>query len=204
MKCSQCLKEFTLKRNYRRHQNESCPFRHLQPLVGEANPHSPKKRKIVTESPNGEQCTSSTGGEPVCEGVEKINSAFRFRICTFRFSSDQHFLDHNDFFQEIKCKVQTIIEYYLQKFKTLKINCQLFANYVKQDTEIIDTKSFNTRNRIITEADNWNENYGEFVTEILERADSFQEKDSGIFFIFSIHFTPLQIVSFYWLQVGLS
>lgn len=113
------------------------------------------------------------------DGVQKINSAFKNRICSYRFSTKQYYLDHNEFFENVKDKVKSIVQEYIDKFLALKINFELFSLYAKPETDASDTKSFNTRNMVVTQSDNLDDIVDLFKVEIITKAGNFQERDSG-------------------------
>lgn len=183
--CVSCLKSFSHQYSLSRHMRESCSVRVLKRVCSET-PKCEKRQKFSNDVQITLPSSSKTGIKrlkqdysDVCEGVEKINSAFKCRICSYRFSTKKHLIDHREFFTEIKSKVQTFIKDCLARFTTVKVNFELFANYVKQESENFDTKSFLTKNTIITGSDDLDVKYDELIEEIMTKAETFQEKDSG-------------------------
>lgn len=184
----ECGKQLSTTSALRRHKRESCIFRNVcEYLIPN------KKRKVVTTtSPSSSNhsvpITFGTGKQQknrkevlkqLGDGVELISSAFKRRISTYRFSIKKHLINHEQFFSEIKEKVQSIISIYLNKFRNLKINFELFGTYVIPEKEVMDLKSFNTKNRVLTISTNLEEIYRDFIEEIVKKSSSLQEKDSG-------------------------
>lgn len=186
MKCPQCSKNLSCASSLRRHEKESCPKRFNSDSRILSTPSEPpiKRQKTV----QGSVASTSRKDQQnlvtpliLKDGVEKLNSAFKCRICSYRFSANQITIDHKQFFEDIRRKVLDIIETYIQEYRSLKVNCELFSLYVKPDTEAVETKSFNTKNVVVTVADDLNQVYETFIQSIMVKADHFQEKDSGKF-----------------------
>lgn len=126
-------------------------------------------------SSNHKKVISSSG-----EGIEKLQSAFKNRIASYRFSAKKHYTEIPQFFEDVRRKVFSVLEEYIQKFFCLKINVELFGQYVIEEKQLSDMKSFNTNNRIITHSTDLMNVYNDFEQEILEKALTFQERDSGM------------------------
>lgn len=116
---------------------------------------------------------------PQSDGVEKITSAFKSRICSYRFSTKKFQIDHNDFFEEIANNVKSIVKKYLQQFIALKINVELFSIYAKPETDATETKSFNTKNEVITQSTNLDDVFDQFKQDVITKAGNFNERGSG-------------------------
>lgn len=114
------------------------------------------------------------------DGIEKVQHAFKNRIASFRFSVKEYSTDIRKFLEEVKEKVFIVIEKYIKEFSSLKINVELFGIYIIEEKELSDMKSFNTRNRIVTLSTDLEEMYNDFEEEIIEKASTFQERDSGM------------------------
>lgn len=112
-------------------------------------------------------------------GVEIIESAFNSRIVSYRVSSQRHHIDYTEFFEELRDKIKQLLVKEAQKFKSIKVNLELFGRFIHPVQELTDTKSFNTRNKIINEASDWNSIYDDFVGEMTTKASEFQERESG-------------------------
>lgn len=182
MNCLRCGKSFAHQSSLSRHQKESCPVKND---TGSHQVQNIRKRVVcdegmATTSANVKRSRFNQQCLKIREGVEKINSAFKCRICTYRFSAITHLIDHNSFFESIREDVRSVLSDYLDQFATLKVNCELFSVYSKPDTDASDTKSFNTKNKVVTLADNVDEVFNEFKEEILAKTEDFQERDSGM------------------------
>ncbi|CAH1110717.1 unnamed protein product [Psylliodes chrysocephalus] len=154
--CNKYGKSFTRATSLRRHQlsrcDENCPIpcKRLRPL----------------------------GIEVIDGSVSKFTHAFKNRIASFRITST-HLISHSGFLYDIKPKVLGIINDYLQRHTSLKINFELFGIYVKPDAELSDIKSMNTENKIVTVSSNLNKIFEKFKEAIMAQASEFQEKDSN-------------------------
>ncbi|XP_072400352.1 uncharacterized protein [Diabrotica undecimpunctata] len=112
-------------------------------------------------------------------GVEKLSSAFKNRIGSYRLSSNKHHTDYLEFFSEIEGNVLKLLHNYLHKFKVLKVNFELYSMYTIPEKDTYDLKSFNTKNQIITISTNLKQAYQDFIREILPKVSEIQEKESG-------------------------
>ncbi|XP_072389467.1 uncharacterized protein [Diabrotica undecimpunctata] len=112
-------------------------------------------------------------------GVEKLSSAFKNRIGSYRLSSNKHHTDHLESFSEIEGNVLKLLHNYLHKFKVLKVNFELYSMYTIPEKDTYDLKSFNTKNQIITISTNLKQAYQDFIREILPKVSEIQEKESG-------------------------
>lgn len=111
--------------------------------------------------------------------MEKLQSAFKNRIVSYRFFSKKDCADIRKFLEEVRAKVFLVLEKYLKKFLSLKINVELFGIYIIEEKELSAMKSFNTRNRIVVHSTDLVNMYNDFEEEIIEKASTFQERDSG-------------------------
>lgn len=191
MQCDKCSKIFSTPQALSRHRRESCSLRFVNVTKRESSDVSETSKRIKLSKKNDTSSSTkkplnckrlNVDSVPLGEGVEKISSAFKCRISTYRFSAMNHFIIHNDFFESIKVKVLTVLTQHLAVFITLKVNFELFSLYTKPESELSDTKSFNTKNRVITEADQLGDVFQEFQAEIMAKSENFQEKDSGMFY----------------------
>lgn len=192
MQCAQCLKEFTVKGSLVRHMRQSCPNRFGNKRVsGEPIISTPNKRLKPSNnqaSTSGFNNQVSPSSFPLDVGIERLNSAFKCRICTYRFSAQELTVDHQAFFNNVKPKVFSILNEYLRYFRIIKINWELYSLYVKPETETSDTKSFNTRNLVVTQADDLDEAFNDLKCQVIRKSGNFQEKDSGMLSILFILF----------------
>lgn len=187
MKCSGCSTQFTQKHNLLRHLRQSCPLRYVQSTASDSIPT--KKQKLVSDTPSTTGNCSKPRIHPkkqlLREGVELIQSAFKCRISTYRFSMPkQCYVNHTEFFNDIANNVSGVIKEKLTNLVSVKVHCELFSVYVKQqaESELVDVKSFITKNKIVTSADKWEDLYNEFTEELKGKAENFQVRDSGMIF----------------------
>ncbi|XP_071056904.1 uncharacterized protein [Onthophagus taurus] len=184
--CDVCYKEFTRPDNLVRHQRTAC--------IG--------KRRKVEEDQQGDvivceicdehvtrQCYSShlrsnkhkqKAFVIIDDGVEKIDSIFGDKICSFRVSDhERKYVDMKEFSNRIREKVISLIQSVRNVNGSLKVNTEIFGLYFINTKEEVEIKSFNTKNKIITVAVDLYQTYEDFMDEIMVKMSEFQERDSG-------------------------
>lgn len=71
------------------------------------------------------------------------------------------------------------MQHILEKHISIKVNVEFFGMYVIFSKNVMDVKSFNTKNSVVTQATALKEVYDQFMATILGKASEFQERDSG-------------------------
>ncbi|XP_074037614.1 uncharacterized protein [Leptinotarsa decemlineata] len=192
--CDRCGKSFSRKDNMRRHQMQSCrpdndagpPAK--RPRVDSAQPSAVQElcnycnRMVPVNRMNSHLKTLEHRTNSCTEfedGVKIINSAFKYRIVSYRVESKNPHSDYQSFFNEVRHKVVTLIDRMVQVHNTLKVNMELFGRYILQTQEILEVKSFNSQNQIVDQSNNLEEVYRTFVDTLSAKAVEFQERDSG-------------------------
>lgn len=123
-----------------------------------------------------------------CEGIEKINSAFRNRIATFRIMDpDENNCSIELFFNNIRDKIKMLIDMTLKDHTNLKINFEYYALFlmVKNDTQ--EMKSFCTKNFTIHQNYDIDSLMSQLKSTFLKKNEEFQDRDSGWTFLSSSH-----------------
>lgn len=119
----------------------------------------------------------------VTPGVQRVETAFKSRIVTYRVMAEKDHVDISSFFNDIKPKVLNLIAEVVELHKAIKVNMVFIGRYFLPTQETYDNKSFNTTNQIITVGCDLDEAYQFFVEAMKTQAADFQEKDSGMFFM---------------------
>lgn len=114
--------------------------------------------------------------------IEIIKTAFKSRISTYRVNnrkSDE--LSIKSFLNNIKTSVLFLINENLQTHKSLKVNVEIFCGYMLEKINKLeyDTKSFNTKNEVITISTKLNEVYDTWMDSINTKSEDFSERESG-------------------------
>lgn len=195
--CTSCGKSFTRGDNLRRHQKQSC--RAKSPAEGPPT-KQPRFDSIPSTSADMHTCYCcnltltatqmkchrrtlqhrTNSCVPMMAGVEIVQSAFKYRIVTYRVHSENNHLDYVMFFNEIRPKILNLLEEVLRIHKTIKVNMETFARYTLPTQDLADMKSFNTCNRILDEAMDLNSVLDSFVDSMIIQTTEFQERDSGM------------------------
>lgn len=150
--------DLTLKKNENDKMNRESSVKRLRLLIDQNN-HATSLQNKITKLKIDQPCIS------VGAGIEQITSAFKFKICSYQFSGNEPFIIHTHFFNSVKNKViPNIIISYIQSFLTLKVNFELFSQYMKPETEQSEIKSFNTR--VITKCDNTEDIFENFNQQL--------------------------------------
>jgi hypothetical protein len=186
---SECKKTFSQKSALYRHKRESCPYRasgsgmrkRKAPTQLKAQA---KKTKVETSVPKinlsrCKDCNSwynknnlsshlrslnhkSAIGNEHSDNVKIITTAFKSRIISFMLLPNKVHVDISDFFDEVKDNFVKVLTEQITSHQVLKVNVELFGQYISQVDETINTKSFNTQNKVITVSTNLNEIYNNF------------------------------------------
>lgn len=103
----------------------------------------------------------------------------------------QHLIDHNEFIEDVKSNIISILKDHLHHFVSLKINCELFALYRKPEA---DTKSFITKNELITQFNYLKSTFDNLKLDIVTKVRDFLEKNSDKLTIGYYFFSLLHLV----------
>lgn len=114
-------------------------------------------------------------GEISDEGVQVITTAFKTRIAQYRVFCDEK-LNFDLFFEGVKNKMIYLINKTLCEHLSVKVNIELFGVYVlpHREDESEETKSFNSKFRVISLSTDLDELYQSFCGILLKKAEDFQ------------------------------
>ncbi|CAG9773663.1 unnamed protein product [Ceutorhynchus assimilis] len=193
--CENCGVSFSRNYSMMRHMRESCKARFMvgdvggkQPrLDGAASTASMKtcaacNLSIPSNLMMAHQRTTQHRNNsciPLCDGVQRVDSAFRSRIATYRISSDTEHIDFTVFFNDVMLKVLNVLEQMLGFHGALKVNMVVIGQYYHPTQDVNTEKSFNTCNKIVAVGSDLNELYQSFVEAMKTQSTEFQERDSG-------------------------
>lgn len=192
--CDKCKKSFTRSYNLTRHKKESCVARvdyvdkaKKQRLDGATSSVMltcdvckilvPRNHMLAHERTlehRNKSCVS------IARGVQRIESAFRSRIVSYRLNTDFDHVNYTIFFKDITPKVIGVLQEILHKYKSAKVNMITVARYFLAANDTFSEKSFNTPNQIVTIGSDLNEIFEIFIECMKTQAAEFQEKDSGM------------------------
>lgn len=111
--------------------------------------------------------------------MSTYQTAFQSRIVSYKITSVNYHLNVTEFMNEIKDKIIPLLERQIVKFKSVKVNFELFGYFILEAKELEDIKSFNTANEVATFGTDLNRLYDKFTAILDEKTSEFQERDSG-------------------------
>lgn len=140
--------------------------------------------------------------ELVSDGVQEISSAFCKRVVSYRLqasssniglstSSDISKILVETFIHKIEDKIRQLINNKLSEYHALKINFELFAEFVKplnaasgeNDSPVLEIKSFTVPYQIVDRSVNYHELFTNLVDILKKRIEQFQVMFVNLFFI---------------------
>lgn len=94
-----------------------------------------------------------------CESkVTRINSAFKTRLATYKVESTHH-INIELFLKECSSYFPQLVSSEVKKHGLIKVNCELFGEFILPPKEVTAKKSFNTKFQIIDASSDLNELY---------------------------------------------
>lgn len=127
---------------------------------------------------------------PLQDGVSKITSAFRNRIASYKIialDKSVHYLPEV-FLNHISSKVHHLIQVSLKVHVSIKINFELYCQFLMFKNDRQEIKSFATKNETIHQNYNFTELFSKVVSNIKKKIDQFEQRDSGWAFLNNSHF----------------
>ena len=184
--CENCGKSYSRADNLKRHVRTSCVGKRLK-LNRCQQPSNTRKCDFCNIEVNQKSYSAHLRSNAhkskalviTDDGVEKIAGAFGNKIVSYRVSVPRHHIDLNDFNNDVREKILTLIESVRYAHNSVKVNLECFALYYLANHDDAEIKSFNTRNVIITSGVDLCEIYRNFSDEISAKMSEFQERDSG-------------------------
>jgi hypothetical protein len=118
------------------------------------------------------------------ENIKIIENAFKSRIVSYSITDiPNEYSEVSDFIDAVQKKVQSLLETQIELHKAIKVNFELFSQYIKFDVKdgetITSIKSFNTKNQVLNQGTDFDVIYKNFAQAIKVQSEEFQEKESG-------------------------
>lgn len=113
------------------------------------------------------------------KNVQRITSAFKNRISSYRIKSDGIHLQLSDFCEEIGTTCRELIQEQLAEHISIKVNLELFAVFVQDVKQIHAIKSFQTPYAVVTQSTDFDEFYSESGNKLEQLLQEFLTRDSG-------------------------
>lgn len=114
--------------------------------------------------------------------IELMRTAFKSRIKSFKIKNvNKKELSIEIFLETIRPSIVLLLEEHTKIHISVKVNIEFFGLYqlVKLDDIETDIKSFNTKNKIVSESTNFNEICDEWFEIIKTKSEEFNETKSG-------------------------
>lgn len=119
-------------------------------------------------------------------GVEKIASAFKSRIVSYRIAATDE-TTAEMFLNSIRDKVRNLINESLKKHTCIKINFELFSIFFMFKNNTQEIKSFSTKNVSIYFNYDFKSFFSSIVNTLINKSQEFEERDSGWTFLCCSH-----------------
>jgi hypothetical protein len=123
------------------------------------------------------------------QDIEKISSAFRSRIASYRVRGPESSLHEtpSKFLCALRKHVQHILEARRAAFGSIKVNFELFAEFCLPKNETCEIKSFATQNIILHQSFEFKKIFSTLLSTLCTKIDEFQERDSGWCFLRNLY-----------------
>lgn len=115
------------------------------------------------------------------ENVDIIATAFKNRIITYKINplQNREYLAPEDFLYDVTKVIIQLIQRLLKTYNSLKINFELFANFVLSKSEWQEIKSFNTKYEIVFHNTDLNEMLMKVCNVLKDKLIDFEHCESG-------------------------
>lgn len=124
----------------------------------------------------------------VFQNIEIIATAFKNRILTYRLNPyEVHFETPEAFLYDSMKYIIKLISMTLEKHVCLKVNLELFANFILPHSDQQHLKSFNTKNAVILKDTDLSEMYTEASNTIKQKLTEFEHCETGWSFLSISH-----------------
>jgi hypothetical protein len=111
--------------------------------------------------------------------VKLVRTGFKGRIATYRLSTDLHHTKPELFLAELESKIITILHDALLKHSSIKVNLELFGQYLLASKNVKEMKSFNSRYQVISKNTDLSKLFENYKKVLTKKASDFEEKESG-------------------------
>lgn len=190
-KCEYCAKSFTRNDNKSRHVLSYCKVKKRRVddnYEGNDNDYGFIRCTVCDVSVERNCYTAhirsinhrSKAFVVVDDGVKKTVGVFGDRIVSYQVTDPSSvYIDIDQFSSVIRERVLTLLESLLHVHGSIKVNMELYGLYYLLVTENVEIKSFNTKNKIITQGSDIYDLYNDYIAEMKNKMSEFEERDSG-------------------------
>lgn len=121
--------------------------------------------------------------------IIEVTSAFRKRIASYRIlpTDDTNHIFPDLFLNTLRSKVNKLLNSYLKKHTSLKVNFEYYANFLLFKNDQQEIKSFATKNFEIHNNFNFEKIFELLLTIIKKKLEEFQDRDSGWSFLNNLY-----------------
>lgn len=135
------------------------------------------------------------------DNVQLIANAFKSRIVSYRMNAQSSYVTPELFISEISLTVCNLIKKLLNKHTSLKINLELFVNYILPKNYQTSLKSFNTKYIAVFQSSDILKLFQELTNILITKCSEFELSESG-WSIESISHLELNIAKYNPLRAG--
>lgn len=115
------------------------------------------------------------------QGIEKVNSAFRNRLATYRITArdESEQLSLSVFFDNLRDKVKSLIDQSLAIHNCIKVNFEVYLLFLMIKNSTQEVKSFGTKNITICFNYDFTNLFSDIVSNLMKKVSEFEQRDSG-------------------------
>lgn len=142
---------------------------------------SVEKKSWVGHIRSNAHKTKNNSTQVIGDGIEKLQSAFRNRITTYRISNaNELFTSSVDvFMNSMYDRIKMLLDESVQKHMCIKVNFELYGLFVLFKNNSQSIKSFGTKNKILYQSYDFQRLYSEVLNCFKRKVEEFQQRDSG-------------------------
>lgn len=135
----------------------------------------------------------------ISDGIEKISSAFRSRIASYRVrapatadsgddTNDVSLCPPAEFLSQVRSRVHNLLAARQATYSSIKVNFEFFAEFKLPKTSTSEIKSFAFGQNVVLHHNyDFNDLFSKIVSSIVTSIDEFEEKDSGWSFVRNLY-----------------
>lgn len=126
------------------------------------------------------------------DGIEKVYSAFRSRIASYRVRCDdgrdgESVYPPAEFLSRLRTRVRLLLSARMLAYSSIKVNFELYAEFFQHKNDSVSIKSFATENINLHQNYNFEETFLNIIHLICKKIENFEDRDSGWAYLRSLY-----------------